>query len=780
MKESKVKIPLVAVAAILILACSQAFGDIDLSSATVLISKSKAGKAEAVAAQVLVEEIAKRTGITLPIARKYQGSHPAIRFNLVQDGIFVKRPKVGWRADGFGLYTENEPRRIVVSASTPRGLLFGAGKLLRLLTLERGKVLSPDEIHFASSPAYSIRGHQLGYRHAANSWDAWTVEQFDQYIRELALFGTNCIENIPFQDDRTSPLMKVPRDEMNLAMSEICAKYDLDYWVWTPADFDLKDEKLRAEHLKKHEALYKACPRLDGVFFPGGDPGDNHPSLVMPFLEDVAKLLHKHHPKAGMWMSLQGFNKEQVDYFYDFIDREQPKWFTGVVSGPSSPPIEETRRRLAAQYKHRHYPDITHSVRAQYPVTWWDPVFGMTLGRECINPRPIFEAALHNYYAPYTAGFLTYSDGVHDDVNKAIWSLSAWDPKMPVRDQVLAYTRTFFGANVAEQAADGILALEKNWEGPIGENGGIDATLALWEALDAKAPELGDNWRWQMCQLRAVYDAYQRHRSIYEAELEEGANAAILREIEDPSKAMNGAIAILDRAESNPVRSDLRKRIDELCEALFQSVQLQTSVPKYTASGAERGAVLDMADRPLNNRWWLEDEFKKVRELPAKEAQIARLREIATWEDPEGCIFYDDVGNVSKSQRVLRGETTDTDPTRIRSLNPDHVWKDNGLCRDRISWMTYMDWPVGVRYPVEPGGSYVLRMSGQGEALTRVDGERVEPVRYGKAPGEIKEFPVPASALEDGAIVVTWDVPNEEHLNWRQRSRLNEIWLIEK
>jgi hypothetical protein len=490
--------------------------------------------------------------------------------------------------------------------------------------------------------------------------------------------------------------------------------------------------------------------------------------------------VRKYFPKCGIWISLQGFNKTQVDYFYDYVNREQPKWLTGLVSGPSSPRMEEGRRRMPAQYKHRHYPDITHSVRAQYPVTWWDPAFGMTLGRECINPRPVFESALHNYYAPLTDGFLTYSDGVHDDMNKVIWSLSAWDPNMPVRDQVLAYTRTFFGNKVAEEAADGILALEKNWEGPIGENGGIDATLALWDALDANAPELRGNWRWQMYQLRAVYDAYQRHRNMYEVELEKEANAALLANTSDPSAAIDSAMTIMNRAVSVPVRPDLRKRIDELCEALFKSIQLQTSVEKYTASGAERGAVLDMVDRPLNNRWWLEDEFKKVREMTDKNAQIARLKEIATWENPEGCVFYDSVGNVSKAQHVLRGETTDTDPNHERSLNPDHVWKDNGLCRDRISWMTYLDWPVGVRYPVEPGGSYVLRMAGQGVALTKVDGVRVQPTKDGKTPAEIKEFPVPASATEDGDIVITWDVPDEQQLNWRQRSRLNEIWLIKK
>ncbi|MFO0958146.1 MAG: hypothetical protein U0800_12085 [Isosphaeraceae bacterium] len=56
----------------------------------------------------------------------------------------------------------------------------------------------------------------------------------EQSIRELAPFGLNCVENIPFEDSTPGVLMKVPRPAMNVAMSEICARYDQDYWLWTP------------------------------------------------------------------------------------------------------------------------------------------------------------------------------------------------------------------------------------------------------------------------------------------------------------------------------------------------------------------------------------------------------------------------------------------------------------------------------------------------------------------------------------------------------------------
>ena len=36
-----------------------------------------------------------------------------------------------------------------------------------------------------------MRGHQLGYRPKTNAYDAWSVPMWEQYIRELAIFGTN-------------------------------------------------------------------------------------------------------------------------------------------------------------------------------------------------------------------------------------------------------------------------------------------------------------------------------------------------------------------------------------------------------------------------------------------------------------------------------------------------------------------------------------------------------------------------------------------------------------
>jgi hypothetical protein len=472
----------------------------------------------------------------------------------------------------------------------------------------------------------------------------------------------------------------------------------------------------------------------------------------------------------------------QIDDVYQYIDEHKPSWLGGLVAGPSSPPIPQTRRRLPKGYRLRDYPDITHTVRCQYPVPWWDPAFSLTLGRECPNPRPVFYAYVHNWLSPYTDGFISYSDGIHDDVNKVIWSARGWDPQVDVREVLKDYARVFFRPDLAEPAADGILALERNWEGALSENGAVESTLSHWRTLEAKAPELKDNWRWQLCLLRSVYDAYVRRRLLYETQLETESNAALARAREiGTERAMDDATHVLERATTEPAAPELRRHIVELCDALFRSIGLQTSVKIYQASGGERGAILDYVDYPLNNRWWLEDEFVKVRAMGSNEDKLKRLEEIRTWETPGPGSFYDGVGNVAKSPHVVRGEGWNTDPLMDRNPNPTHWWWNDGFSRRRLSWQVSMDWPIAVRYErVDPNADYVIRITGYGEALTRINGTRVTPTVYGRGIGEIKEFPVPPEAVRTGQIVVTWDRPDEPGLNWREQSRITEIWLLNK
>jgi len=782
---------------------------IELANATVVIRAGQLPKAEQAAAQVLVEELEKRIGKRLPVSTSWPKDGVVVVVTSGKaDGAWGhalpkretgERPET--RPEGYRVFVEGSNAVWVVGAD-PRGALFGVGRLLRTVEWARGTARIPASLDVAAAPAYPIRGHQLGYRARANSYDGWDKKQYEQYIRELVIFGANSVENIPFEDSHVSPHWPVPRAVMNRQMSEICDHYDVDYWVWTPASFDLSDQKLRAEELKMHETFYRDCPRLNGVFFPGADPGKNPPELVLPFLEDVAKLLAKYHPEGKVWVSMQGFNGPKLDYVVKYLQEQKPAWLGGIVAGPqaASPPV--LRSRIPEAYPLRDYPDITHTVRCQYPVLWWDPAFNFTLGRECCNPRPLFYTHVHRQTAPGTAGFISYSDGCHDDVNKVIWNLLGVNPAADPRDTLMDYARFFFGPDVAEAAADGIMAFEKNWVGPLVTNPTVDSTLALWQQLEKQKPELKDNWRWQLCLLRANYDAYIRHRQMYETKLEDEANEIMAQaNTRGAEAAMKDAQAVLQRAETQPCRKDLRARVESLCQVLFDSVKLQTSVKRFQASESERGCLLDSLDYPLNNRWWLEDEFAAIRSMPTEQEKVARLDALAHWEHPGPGSYYDDLGNLAKSPHLVRGPELNTDPLiPLRGTSvPGFVWDQGGYSRLRLSWQGGLRPAQMVYENIDPSGNYVIRINGRGEMSLFVNQKKVEPVWSPETPRSSSEsqtaaqsprpkispqftdFPIPQELLKDRRLVVDWGDPKEARApGTRFGPLVAEVWLLKK
>ena len=343
---------------------------------------------------MLVEEIASRCGIRLPVSTVWPAAGPVIAITSEPQVPAWNRavPCAGENpARRLSPLRANSPRSapvVWIAGADARGALFGAGRLLRELNWTRGDLWLDAPLDIATAPAYPIRGHQLGYRAQANSYDAWDAAQFEQYIRELTFFGVNSIEGIPFQDLRPTPVMKTGRREMNKAIGEICHRYGLDYWLWLPAEFDLQGHGRAHQAARTMRRVVSRLPRQPPSSFPAAIPATIRPSWSCRFSKTWAAACCRSHPAARIWLSLQWFNAEQIDFIYRYIDREAPKWFAGLVAGPSSPPAGPTRQRLPKQYKLRLYPDLTHNKLCQYEVPQWDQAYALTLGREAVNPRP--------------------------------------------------------------------------------------------------------------------------------------------------------------------------------------------------------------------------------------------------------------------------------------------------------------------------------------------------------------------------------------------------------
>src|SRR5262245_49798578 len=356
-----------------------------------------------------------------------------------------------------------------------------------------------------------------------------------------------------------------------------------------------------------------------------------------------------------MWMSPQSFTAAWMDEFHDLVRRE-PTWLAGVVYGPQTRvPLPKLRAALPKTIPIRDYPDITHSRQCQYPVPDWDVAFALTEGREVANPRPVQTARMFRYGRASTVGFITYSEGCHDDVNKMVWSALGWDDKADEKEVLRQYGRYFIGPALGDRFADGLLALEKNWEGSVLKNTGIDETLKHFRAMEHDAgPREKLNWRFQQAAYRAYYDAYVRARLTHETAALDVA-AARLREAGTAGalKAIADAESVLDRAAREPTAPELRARMDVLAEALFQSIRAQLSVAKYHGM-AGRGNTLDTADVPLTDAAWLRAEMAAAKKLPDEAARAARLIAAVNRTDPGPGGFYDDFGDPDRQPHLVR------------------------------------------------------------------------------------------------------------------------------
>ncbi|WP_205678858.1 hypothetical protein [Aquisphaera insulae] len=771
---------------------------IDLTRAIVVTPGSLTAR-ERKAVELLVDDVARRSGIRWKVADGRAAEDrrgPVVVVGPISSGFPPLASLKGEAStplppEGFHLRTIPEGTGVLVGGNDERGVLFGVGCLLQELRTSPGRVSidSPREIR--TSPAYRLRGHQLGYRPKTNSYDAWDLPQWERYIRDLAIFGTNAVELLPPRSDDSdeSPHFPRPQMEMMVGMSRLLDEYGLDVWAWYPAlEKDYTEGPIASRELVEWEEVFRKLPRLDAIYVPGGDPGHTSPAILIPFLARVAEVLHRHHPKATLWVSPQGFTQEWLDEFLGILRSQPLPWLAGVVHGPQIRiSSADLRKALPGRYALRTYPDITHSQQCQFPVPDWDVAFSMTEARETINPRPIDEAAIFRYYQPGSIGFISYSEGCNDDVNKFIWSALGWEPGADVEAILRRYARAFIADGLADRFARGLMDLERNWQGPLRTNSQVEQTLRLFQELEKEAgPDVRGNWRFQQASYRAHYDAFLQRRLSVETKIQDEALSALATAREKGAMtAIADAERILDRLYRVGPLDEIRGRVRSLGDDLFASIRMQLSEPLHDAIAVDRGANLDTLDMPLTDRLWLRDRLAAARRIGDESGRLAAIEAILHRTDPGPGGFYDDLGNLERQPHLVREAEYASDPDFRRSslvgFGSQAGWP--------IAWcqnaQTLHDAPLRMRYDGLDGSArYRIRIVYAGDSFRnkiRLDAED-RPVHdwlqkpYQPVP---VEFDVPAEATADGRLELTWRQEPGKGRNGRG-CQVAEVWLMRK
>jgi len=748
----------------------------DCTQARVIYSPAVSAH-EQEALRMLREEVEHRTGIAWQTGTPQDLSRPgcSVLIGTVEELSRHEHsalPFVPAQAESYAVqsYSEHGRTRILVVGRDERGVLFGAGALLRKLSLSKNRAQVEAPIDLRMAPQKAIRSHQIGYRDKNNTYDAWNLAQFEQQIRDLAIFGANTVQLIaPVSDDKAiSPLSPAPPMETLLGVARILNRYGLNCDLYYPemeADYARPADVDR--ELKRFETLVRQMKRLDALWIPGGDPGHTAPKLLFPLVAREAEILHRYHPQARVYISAQGMDAAQYEDFYRLL-ATPPAWLSGVFFGPQSrDSFEQQRARIPASVPMLFYPDIAHTMHAQFPVRQWDPAFALTEGREPIDPRPEDEGLIYRHFAPLHAGFVTYSEGVNDDVNKMLWSQWGWDETIPAETILEDYARLYAGPAHVHSFAAALIRLEENWRGPLEDNDTIAHTLAevrpIESALGAQA-----GWRAKMVFYRAYYDAYLQQRLHAETRQQEDALAALRQA---PRSSVTAVLHQAQQALDRPLPAEVlakRDRVFTLGGELFHAIGLQLSSQLYGAANWERGANLDRIAIPLNDRLWLERCFDEILALPASAQAPALDALLAHYQTPTGG-FRDDLGFAQREPHLVRGASYGDDPEMYHTAIDGVADKSS---EDGWPWsqLTYAEalyeQPLQMRYEhLATGTRYRLHVVYAGEdyavplRLTANGAIELQPFMPRKTNPQEVDYDLPEAATQGGTLLLEWTRP---------------------
>ncbi len=698
-------------------------------------------------------------------------------------------------AEGYRLFFEvvgGKRMNLYAIGADARGTFFAMGKLLRLLRLTKGE-LAADMLFegMSETPKYAMRGHQFGYRDKQNTLPCWTSQQFDRYMRDMAIFGSNSVEWLPprTDDNLFSREMQADPFDVMLEAAKSADSYGLDFWLWYPnMGHDYSDPACCEAEWKEREQVFSAIPHIAGVLVPAGDPGDLHPNELFPVTEKVASILHKYHPEAKLMLAPQCFAPEPgwYDAFYAHVARE-PEWLYGVSFAPwEMDSIQAMVEKLPEKYKNRirHYPDVTHDMGCQFAQPNRDPAFAIIEGRECCDPRPRAMKIIHNYYAPYCMGSITYSEGVHDDVNKFVWGDQDWDSTKKAESTVREYVRYFIDPALEEDLTKLILLLEDNWyaNAKIADIPSVEKAWQLILDTDRKASEaVKTNWRYQQLLLRALADHYIQEKQAYDTALEEEARAVLAKAPEMGAvEAIRAAFDAFDRGVDEPCDPALRSRLLQLGDALRRSIGMKLTTHHHGGQRWGRGAWLDMIDTPLNDAPYFRVEMKKALRLETEEEKLAVIDKLLNRTTVGEGEVYVDMGSVESRPMVITQNTWKDDPQLLhtpfttvsaQSIDLIHTWmgtwKETAVPKAlHTCAISYYDTPLTIRVDgLQDGVAYdmtIAHASGRpgrckgGVRLTAGDIVIAEDIGLHNAGKTWYTYHLPASCIKDGAITLTW------------------------
>ncbi|MCG3197790.1 MAG: hypothetical protein GHCLOJNM_02281 [bacterium] len=436
-----------------------------------------------------------------------------------------------------GFRIEEAGTAVRVAGGSTRGLLHGVGKFLRTCRFEGS--FQASSWRGTSAPHGSLRGMYFA-THFHNWYQVAPEAELARYMEDVALWGVNalmvCFPFITLRD------WEDPGTEVALAMTRKYARLAKDLGLqfgigvgntlFTGAPESIRATRLPDPTRRRGNSGHPICPNipegrtyilentrrlfqelaepgLDFVVSWPYDEGGCACEKCLPwgsngFLRlsrDVTVLGREHFPKLKLILSTWMFDTPPEGEWRGLSEAlaKDPGWADYILADSHEEfPRYPLESGVPGNLPLLNFPEI--SMWGNWP---WGGVGA--------NPLPArFERLWRDVKQAVRGGF-PYSEGIYEDMNKAVVVQFYWDPDRSARSILDEYITYEFGPGVAEDC-HALVGMLETAAGLSYMKQPVDAREAerafeLAEGIRGRLPEWARrNWRWEILHLRALLD----------------------------------------------------------------------------------------------------------------------------------------------------------------------------------------------------------------------------------------------------------------------------------
>lgn len=369
----------------------------------------------------------------------------------------------------------------------------------------------------------------LANHNADSGMKYWDLARWRREIRDIRRMGANTVWFLPMQFGQRSQADftdEAPHWQLQIGIARAIEEeglrvgiyqglndvfpgtlHDSPEWAAQSGKYFLEESHVcpsasRAweEILRLRERLFRDLPRIDYLITPATDYGgcscercDPWPATYLARFRELAALCRRFHPGVSIIAAGHGITPAEED---------------------------ELRRMLRAQDWVDYVADIPRGCGKPVIKYYMSPEITMLGGWGKFGPCPALESIALQYADDRAgvAGWVPYSEGVHDDINRFACLRHARNPDATAPETALAYVEEWLGlggsdARAVAGALVGLGAIERPdriYVDPNAGGGHPDADRRAGILADARArqPALAENPRYWLLLYRSLYEAF--------------------------------------------------------------------------------------------------------------------------------------------------------------------------------------------------------------------------------------------------------------------------------